>query len=102
MANNVKRLIKEDGVVLEKIFKAATEEFRSQDGRLIAAQPDRYILKVVSGENFTKDIGFENSTVLEYKADKAVYDKVVAYSPVVVSYDLSSNGIKPVSVILKN
>ena len=65
MANNVKRMIKEDGVVLEKIFKEATDEFKSSDGRVVPAQPDRYILKCVSGEDFSKDKGFLQSTVWE-------------------------------------
>lgn len=101
MANNVKRMIKEEGIVLEKIFKAATEEFKASDGRVVAAQPDRYILKCVSGEDFKKDTGFENSTVLEYKVTKEVYDKLNAYSPVVVRYEVSNFGAKAVSAELK-
>lgn len=101
MANNVKRMIKEDGIVLEKIFKEKTDEFKGSDGRVVPAQPDRYILKVVSGEDFSKEKGFLQSTVLEYKVDKAVYDKVVAYSPVVVRYEVSNYGAKAMSVELK-
>lgn len=101
MATNIKRMIKEDGIVLEKIFKEATDEFKASDGRIVNAQPDRYILKCVSGENFSKETGFENSTVLEYKVDKQVYDKVVAYSPVLVRYEVSNFGAKPVSAELK-
>ena len=101
MANAIKRMIKEDGIVLEKIFKEATDEFRSSDGRIVPAQPDRYILKCVSGEDFDKNTGFAQSTVLEYRADKSVYDKVVAYSPVVVRYEVSNYGAKPMGVGLK-
>ena len=101
MAGNIKRMIKEDGVVLEKIFKEKTDEFKSSDGRIVPAQPDRYILKVVSGEDFSKDKGFAQSTVLEYKAEKEVYDKVVAYTPVIVKYEVSNYGAKPMSVALK-
>lgn len=101
MAGNIKRMIKEDGVVLEKIFKEKTDEFKSSDGRIVPAQPDRYILKVVSGEDFSKDKGFAQSTVLEYKAEKEVYDKVVAYTPVIVKYEVSNYGAKPMSVELK-
>ena len=102
MANNIKRMIKEDGIVLEKIFKSATNEFKAQDGRIIEAQPDRYMLKCVSGEDFSKDTGFLNSTVLDYKVDKQVYDKLSAYSPVVVRYEVSNFGAKAVSVELKD
>lgn len=102
MANNVKRMISEDGVVLEKIFKKATDAFTASDGRTIGAQPDRYVLKCVSGETFSKDTGFGNPTVLEYKTDKATFDKCVAYSPVNVTYEMSSFGVKAESVSLKN
>lgn len=102
MADNVKRLIKENGIVLEKIFKAAFETKKMSDGRVLEGQPDRYILKCVSGEEFTKELGFANSTVLEYKVDQNVYDSVVAYSPVEVKYNLSNFGTIPVSVELKN
>ncbi len=102
MANNVKRLIKEDGIVLEKIFKAATSSFKGQDGREVAAQPDRYVLKVVSGESFKKETGFVNSTVLEYRVEKELFEKVVANTPVVASYELSNYGAKAVSISLKN
>ena len=101
MAGNIKRMIKEEGIVLEKIFKEATKEFKSSDGRIIEAQPDRYILKVVSGEDFLQDKGFLQSTVLEYKAEKNVFDKVKAYSPVIVKYEVSNYGAKPMSVELK-
>ena len=101
MAGNIRRMIKEEGIVLEKIFKEATKEFKSSDGRIVEAQPDRYVLKVVSGEDFSKDKGFLQSTVLEYKCDKTVFDKVIAYSPVVVKYEVSNYGAKPMNVELK-
>lgn len=101
MAGNVKRMIKEEGIVLEKIFKEATDEFKGSDGRVVPAQPDRFILKVVSGEEFSQEKGFLQSTVLEYKGDKHTFDKVKAYSPVIVKYEISNNGAKPVSVELK-
>lgn len=101
MAGNIKRMIKEEGIVLEKIFKEATDEFKSSDGRVVPAQPDRYILKVVSGEEFSQNDGFLQSTVLEYKTDKQIFDKVKAYSPVVVKYEVSNFGAKPMCVELK-
>lgn len=101
MANNIKRIIKEEGVVLEKIFKGATEAFVSLDGRQVAPQPDRYILRCVSGEEFSTESGFIQSTVLDYKTEKSVFDKVKCYSPVVVKYEMSNFGAKPQSVELK-
>lgn len=101
MAMNVRRMIREEGIVLEKIFKEATGEFKSSDGRVVPAQPDRYILKCVSGEVIDKNIGFKNATVLDYKAEKAVFDRVVLYTPVIVKYEVSNFGPKPESVELK-
>ena len=101
MATNVKRMIKEDGIVLEKIFKKATNEFKASDGRIVEAQPDRYVLKVVSGENFSDINGFENSTVLDYKTTKEVFDKAKAYTPVCVKYEVSNYGAKPESVEIR-
>lgn len=101
MANAIKRMIKEEGKVLEKIIKDATEEFKSSDGRVVPAQPTRYILRVVSGEDFSKENGFVQSTVLDYKTDKETFDKVNAFSDVVVKYEMSNYGAKPMSVALK-
>lgn len=101
MAGNIKRMIRENGVVLEKIFKEATDEFKASDGRVVPAQPDRYILKCVSGESFSKEKGFLQSTVLEYKVDKQTFDKVVAYSPVIVKYEVSNYGVKADSIELE-
>lgn len=102
MANNVKRMIREDGIVLERILKPATNEFKGSDGRIVPAQPERYILKCVSGEEFKKVDGYMQSTVLEYKVEKAIYDKVVFGSPVVVKYEVSNYGAKADSVQLKD
>lgn len=101
MAGNIKRMIKEEGIVLEKIFKGAIEQFKSSDGSVVPAQPDRYILKVVSGEDFSKENGYSQSTVLEYKVEKKVFDRVVYGTPVVVRYEVSNYGAKPDSVELK-
>ena len=60
-----------------------------------------YILKVVSGEGFSKEKGFLQSTVLEYKTSKEIFDKVVFNSPVVVRYEVSNFGAKADSVQLK-
>ncbi len=101
MAGMVKRMITEEGVVLEKIFKEATNEFKGQDGNIVPAQPDRYILKCVSTGEFDKNIGFKQATVLDYKVDKSTYDSSTVYSPVVVRYELSNYGSKADSVALK-
>lgn len=94
MANNVKRMINENGIVLEKILKKASEAFTSSDGKSVSAQPERYILKCVSGEKFSKVDGYCNSTILDYKVDKATFDKANFGSNISVKYELSNYGPK--------
>ncbi len=101
MANNIKRMIKEEGIVLEKIFKPATNEFKTSSGDIVSAQPDRFILRCVSGEDFSKEDGFIQSTVLEYKTNELTFNNAQAYSPVIVKYEVSNFGAKAVSVEIK-
>lgn len=100
MANNIRRMINEKGIVLEKFFKKATDAFTSSDGKAVPAQPERYILKCVSGEEFSKVDGYVNSTVLECKVDKATFDKAQFGSNVCVKYELSNFGVRADSVKL--
>ena len=100
MANNIKRMISEKGMVLEKIFKKATDGFTGSDGRAVAPQPDRYILKCVSGEDFNAVDGYSQSTVLEYKVEKAIFDNVKFGSKVLVKYEVSNYGAKADSLEL--
>ena len=99
---NVLRAITEKGEVLEKVFKEATGEFKGSDGRVIAAQPDRYILRVVSGESVTKENGWKSALVQDYKVDKSTFEKAGLHTAVVVTYDFSSYGPKPISCELAN
>lgn len=102
MANNIKRMIMEKGMVLEKIFKKATDAFTGSDGRSVAAQPDRYILKCISGEDFSEVDGYSQSTVLEYKVDKATFDKAKFGTNALVKYEVSNYGAKADSLELIN
>ena len=104
MANNVKRLIKEEGIVLEKIFKAATDEFKNRDGNIVKAQPDRWFLKVCSSCSYDKNLGFVDSTILDYPVDEQTYEKVAAYDHVIATFELSNvgTGTKPQFIELKN
>lgn len=97
----VKRLIKEDGIVIEKIFKEAMDSFKTSDGSIVPARQDTYILKCVSSADFTKENGFSSCAILDYKVEKAVYDKAMAYSPVIVRYEFGNTNPKPISAELK-
>ena len=97
---NVKRMIKEDGIVLEKIFKPAMDSFKTADGSIIPSRPDTWVLRCVSGEDYKKDMGFISSNILDYETDKQTFDKTTALAPVIVRYELSTRA-KAVSVELK-
>lgn len=100
MANNIKRMIKEKGIVLEKILKKATDGFTGSDGRAVAPQPERYILKCISSEEFNEVDGFEQGTILEYKVDKNTFDKAKYQTSVLVKYEVSNYGCKADSLEL--
>ena len=69
------------------------------DGKLIPAQPDRYILRVVSGEEYKKDVGYVSSNILDYPVEKALWDKAEGFSKVIARFEMSLK-IKPVSIEL--
>lgn len=100
MANSIKRMIKEKGIVLEKIFKKATDAFTGSDGRPVPAKPDRYILKCISSEKFNEVDGFEDGTLLEYTVDKNTFDKAKFSTSVLVKYEVSNYGCKADSLEL--
>ncbi len=97
---NVKRMIREDGIILEKIFKPAMESFKASDGSIVPSRPDTWQLRCVSGEEFKKDMGFVSSNILDYETDEKTFEKAVALAPVIVRYELSTRA-KAVSVELK-
>lgn len=101
---NIVRPVMERGIVLSKEFKKATESFKTSDGSLIPAQPDRYVVKVASAYACTKDMGLNNPTIIDYKVEKEVFDKLVYLQEVEVIFELSTSGAsKPVSLkILAN
>ena len=101
MANNIKRLIREEGIILENIFKPAREEFKDKDGNIVKSQPDRWLLKVCSSSSFDKNLGFIDSTILDYPVTEDVYEKVVVNNKVIALFELSNFGTKPQSVELK-
>lgn len=98
MATAPKRKIVEEGIVLSKEFKAATQEFTNSEGKVIPAAPDRYIVKVASSGNITKENGLEDTTILEYKVDKAIFETLGYLSKVRVSYNFSSYRMEPLSL----
>lgn len=98
MANNVKRIINEQGIVLSKYMKKATDGFKAQDGRIIAAQPDRYFVKVASSYKIDEVNGLEEVTILDYKVDATNYNKFKYQQTVNVAYEFNTYRLNPISV----
>lgn len=83
-----KKLIKEEGFVLSREIKEATEEFKGQDGRVVPAQPKRFMVTVVTSSFVDKNDGmaymtFHKPAVVEEK----IYEKLTYRTPVVVIYE---------------
>ena len=100
MANNTKRKIVEEGIVLSKEFKSATSEFINSDGRKVEAAPDRFIVTVASSCNCTDKLGLENVTVLNHKVDRTLFEKLNYLTKVKVSYNFTSYRLEPLSIEL--
>ena len=101
MANNVKRIIREEGIVLEKIFKKATNEFKGQDGRVVDAKPDRYVVKVASSQLCDQELGLTECSVLDYEIELSLYNKIKYMNAVNVAYELTPYRTIPMSLTIK-
>lgn len=95
-----KRLICEEGVILSKEHIDATSEFTSSKGEKVAAQPEKYVLKVISSPLFKQNEGFVNPIILDYKVDSLVYASVKYGDKIKVYYEFTSYGCKAKDVEL--
>lgn len=98
---SAKRLCTEKGMVTEKIYRDATEE-RIYNGQKVEAQPEKFSVVCVSSNNFNETEGFIDGAYLQYKVDRELYHKLKFGSKVLVTYDMSGNTKRPVSVELIN
>lgn len=98
---SAKRLCSEKGMVTEKIYREATEE-RIYNGQKVEAQPEKYMVVCVSSNVFNPEDGYIDGVYLQYKVDKVTYDKLKFGSKVLVTYDMSGNIKRAVSVELIN
>ena len=70
------KLLKEEGFVLGKEIKKATEEFTSRDGRTFPAQPERYIVTVVVSALVDANMGMSYMTKMDIKVDRDLFNKL--------------------------
>ena len=96
---SAKRLCKEEGMVLEKIYREPTEE-KIYNGQKIEAQPERFYVTCASSSNFDKDNGFNEGLYLQYKVDKELFEKLKFGTKVLVTCDVSGERPRAVSVEL--
>lgn len=98
MAQSIRRLIVEDGIVISKIYKEATTSFTNRDGKEVEAQPERFIILCASGNKISTDTGIENALVQEYKVSREEFQNFKYLQKVQCTYEFSTYGPKPVSV----
>lgn len=98
MAQVTRRLIVEDGIVISKIYKEATNSFENKEGKLVDAQPEKFIILCASGEKISSDTGIENALVQEYKVSREEFQNFKYLQKVQCKYEFSTYGPKPVSV----
>mgnify|MGYP004457108107 CR=1 FL=1 len=94
----IKRLINEEGIVLSKNYSEARDPWTKSDGTEVAAQPEKYEVLVASGEKVSNDTGFQNCVVQTYKVSREEFQALKYLQKVMVSYEFSTYGPKPISV----
>lgn len=93
-----KRLIIEKGIVLSKIYKEATSAFENKEGKLVDAQPEKFIVLCASGEKISTDAGIDNALIQEYRVSREEFQNFKYLQPVECRYEFSTYGAKPISV----
>ena len=89
--------IRENGIVLSKFIKPATQQFII-DGRVIEAQPDRPTVVVACGE-VNGDDGISEVQVARFVVEQSEYEKFKYLDTVQVAYEYNGDGkIKPLGI----
>ena len=70
-----KKLIMEKGFVLGREIKEATEEFVSRDGKIVPAQPKRFVVHVITSSMVDKLDGMSYMTKMSFTVDEDLYKK---------------------------
>lgn len=93
--------IRENGIVLSKVIKPATEAFKGSDGREVPAYPERHVVTVacgeVDGENGIQDVLLARVTV-----EKEQYNELKFMDNVDIGYEYKGeNKIKNAEIFGK-
>lgn len=98
-----RKLIREEGFVLGREIKEATDEFVSRDGVVVPAQPTRYVVHVLTSSIVDKVDGMSYISQLDYKVTKEEYEKFTYFIKVVATFECvaTDNGFVPKPVKLE-
>ena len=92
--------IKEQGIILSKFVKSATESFFS-NGQVVPAMPERPTLLVACGE-FNGNDGIQDMSIVKFVVEKSEYDRVNFMDEVEAAYEYNGDGkIKPLEITIK-
>lgn len=88
----VKKPIKEEGVIVSKFIKPATNAFVGRDGNEVPARPAQPTVIVVSACDFDPQNGFDGPSLLSYKVDATLFAKLGYSSRVKCKFFVLPNG----------
>lgn len=93
----IKKAFKEEGILVGKEHKLATEgkEFKNSSGDYVKidAQPEKYIFKVVSSDDIDPISGMATPSLAEIEVPVEVYALGKYLSKVLVVLEMSTTGI---------
>ena len=70
-----KKLIKEDGVVIGREIKKATEEFVGADGKVVPAREQRFVVHCITSSIVDDHDGMQYISAVDFEVDKETYMK---------------------------
>ena len=97
-----KKLIKEDGFVLGREIKKATEEFVGADGRVVPAREQRFVVHCITSSIVDDQDGMSYITAVDFEVDKDTYMKCTYLRKIegVFEFTASDKGAKNIPVRL--
>jgi len=94
LKDKIKKTFKEEGIVLYKEFRKATESFTTTDGGTIPATADRWIVGVICSENFCTDHGFTDRITSEFHVPEADFVLYKFGTKIKAKFEMTDRGTK--------
>jgi len=100
-----KKLLMEKGLVIGREIKKATEQFVTSDGVVIPAQPDRYIIHVITSSCVDEKDGMQYITEMDFKVTAEEYKQFTYMKQIIATFEFvvtdKGGTSKPVKLELK-